>query len=202
MYFVTGTDTNIGKTLVSAALVELLTGIYWKPIQAGEIATGGDTGIVKKLTGLSDEYFLSPIYNLKNALSPNQAADLENVEIDLEKIILPQTKKPLIIEGAGGIMVPLNKEHYMLDLIKKFNFPVILVARSGLGTLNHIFLSVHLLEAHGVPIKGIVLIGDPHPLNVKTLEGHLSYPIVAQIPFLSEQQITQKDYKRFFLHKF
>lgn len=163
--FVTGIGTDVGKTVVSAILVEALKADYWKPIQSGSYY-GTDSENVKKLL-TSDVSVVHPeAYCLKQYMSPHAAAELEGVEIDLDEINLPDSKNEnLIIEGAGGIMVPINKKQFILDLIIKFDCEVVLVIQNYLGSINHSLLSIDSLRSRNIKILGIVFNGPPHQLS-------------------------------------
>jgi len=163
--FVTGTDTNVGKTIVSAILAAGINGKYWKPIQTGT-SQGSDTNIIQELLGKDSTFPES--YRFKAPLSPNHAAELQEQEIDHKNIKLPNSHHPLIIEGAGGLLVPINSNQMIIDLIKVFNTKCILVARSGLGTLNHTLLSLQELNRREIPVLGVVLNG---PKNIKNKES-------------------------------
>lgn len=158
-FFITGTDTNVGKTVVAAIMTKLLGAHYWKPIQSGIANEGFEQHTLQQLTGLPQEHFLPSIYALKLSLSPHQAAAMENIEIDLDQCIVPN-HFPLIVEGAGGVYVPLNHHQCILDLIQKTQFPVIIVARGTLGTINHTLLTIEALRHRNIAIKGIVFSGE------------------------------------------
>lgn len=170
-YFVTGIDTNIGKTVVSAILVEALKADYWKPVQAGDL-DNSDTQKVKSLVSNTQSHFFSETYRLNTAASPHYAAELDNVNIDLDNLKLPKTNRPLIVEGAGGLMVPLNDKELIIDLIKKLNIPVILVSKNYLGSINHTLLSIEILKKRNIPIKGIVFNGKPNLTTEKYIEKY------------------------------
>lgn len=157
--FVTGIGTGVGKTILSAALVEALKADYWKPIQAGNLKNT-DTSIVKKLVINKISQFHQEAYRLKWSLSPHAAAFKEGIEIKLSDIKLPKTDNTLIIEGAGGLMVPLNKKHLVIDLIKKFDAEVVLVSKNYLGSINHTLLSIEALKKNKIKILGIIFNGD------------------------------------------
>ena len=157
-YFVTGVGTDVGKTVASAILVEALQADYWKPVQAGEL-DNTDTMKVCSLVSNTKSVFHSETYRLFTAMSPHAAADLENIQIDIEKINLPATANTMIIEGAGGLMVPLNDNFLVIDLIKKINAEVILVSQNYLGSINHTLLSVEVLKNRGIPVAGIIFNG-------------------------------------------
>ncbi|MES2592959.1 MAG: dethiobiotin synthase [Bacteroidota bacterium] len=158
-FFITGIGTDVGKTFASAILVEALHADYWKPIQAGEL-NNTDTMKVRSLTSNSDSVFHPETYCLSSPMSPHAAAKADGIEIDIEKIIAPLTSNTLIIEGAGGLMVPINKQYLVIDLIKKLNAEVILVSKNYLGSINHTLLSIEALTNRGIPIAGIIFNGE------------------------------------------
>ncbi len=165
--FVTGTDTGVGKTVVAAMLALGLDGFYWKPIQSGT-DDGTDRASVAQWTGLAPERLLPEAYCLRLPASPHLAAAAEGVRIDLDRCARPATKefrRPLIVEGAGGLLVPLNERELMIDLVARLGFPVVLVARSTLGTINHMLLSLAALRARRLPLAAVILNGPPHPEN-------------------------------------
>jgi dethiobiotin synthetase len=157
--FVTGIGTDVGKTIVSAMLVEQMQADYWKPIQAGDL-DNSDTIKVKQLVSNPVSVFHREAYRLTQPFSPHKAAALDGVEIDFKKIRVPKTDNQLIIEGAGGLMVPLNNTHLVIDLIGKLDAEVILVSRNYLGSINHTLLSVEALIGRGIHIRAIVFNGD------------------------------------------
>ena len=162
-YFVTGIGTEVGKTAVSAILVETLQADYWKPIQAGDLDES-DSAKVKRLISNTRTKFHPEAYCLNTAASPHIAALIDHVQIDISKISLPETKNNLIIEGAGGVMVPLNeKGDLMIDLIKKLNTEVILVSKNYLGSINHTLLTIEALKNKQINIRGIIFNGNPKP---------------------------------------
>jgi len=184
--FVTGTDTDVGKTVVSAALTLGLGAAYWKPIQAGT-APSTDTGDVKAWTGLPDSRFLPETYVLEAPMSPHAAAALEGIEIDPERILatVPPADRPVVVEGAGGLMVPVGPATLVIDLIAGLGLPVVLVARTGLGTLNHTLLSVAELRRRAIPLLGVVLNGAPHESNHRAIETYGDVPVLGRVPPLS-----------------
>lgn len=183
--FITGTDTGIGKTIVSAILVKALSGTYWKPIQSGieedtEFST--DSIAVKELTKLSKEHFLPERHLLKAPLSPHLSSRMENLEIELADFELPVTRRyPLIIEGAGGVLVPINKKDLILDLIEKLACPVLIVAKSGLGTINHSLMTIATLKTRKIPIIGLVLNGPRNLENEKAIEHFGKLPVLGHL---------------------
>ncbi len=178
---VTGTDTSVGKTVVSAWLVQHLKADYWKPVQAG-LADGTDAEAVARLAGLSPERIHPSAYELNAPLSPHEAARLDGIDIRMERIVPPRTKRPLVVEGAGGLLVPLNKDHFIIDLIALCQLPAILVARSGLGTINHSLLSIEAMRRHGISIAGVVLNGPENPGNRRAIEEFGRVTVIATLP--------------------
>jgi dethiobiotin synthetase len=180
--FVTGTSTDIGKTVVSAILVAGLRAHYWKPVQTGR-SLGTDTVWVAEHTGLPALHFHKETYSLEAPLSPHAAAAMEQVTIALDAFALPAVPSDasLIVEGAGGLMVPLNDSAYMVDLIKRLDLPVILVASSELGTINHTLLSLLELRRQAVPVVGVVMNGPRNAGNRDAIERYGEVPVLAEI---------------------
>ena len=178
---VCGTDTDVGKTIISSLLVQGLNARYWKPIQSG-LDEGSDTKRISTLLNLSSDRLIPEIYKFKAPVSPHWAAEKEQTSIDPSQLKIPSTKGALIIETAGGLMVPLNRKLLQIDLLKIWSLPIVLVARSGLGTLNHTLLSIEALRQRKIPILGIFLNGPLHQDNPKTLEQFSNIPIIANIP--------------------
>jgi dethiobiotin synthetase len=156
---VSGTDTGIGKTVFAAGLAGALDGVYWKPIQAG-IEEETDRAAVLRLSGLSPERVLPEAYRLQTPASPHLAAELDGVTIDPEALVLPATDRPLVVEGAGGLRVPLTRQVTYIDVMARWQAPVVLCARTTLGTINHSLLSIDALRARNIPIAGVAFIGD------------------------------------------
>lgn len=156
---ITGTDTGVGKTIFSAGLTDALGATYWKPVQAG-LEEETDTEAVVRLTGCRT---LPEAYRLQLPASPHLSAQSEVLEIDSACLVLPQLEGPLVVEGAGGLMVPLTGRLLLIDQIKTWNLPVILVCRTRLGTINHTLLSLEALRSRGCTILGVVFIGDAMP---------------------------------------
>ncbi len=179
----TGTDTGVGKTIVSALLCAALDGIYWKPIQTGS-SEGTDRETVRRLAALAAGDEIPEAYCFPEPVSPHLAADRSGVRIRLDAIqkpLLPETKW-LIVEGAGGVLVPLNDSDFTVDLMKHLGFPVVLVARTALGTINHTLLSLEALRERGIPVTGIVLNGEENPDNREALERYGRVPILGWVP--------------------
>ncbi len=178
---VCGTDTDVGKTVVSALLVQGLGATYWKPVQSG-MEGGGDTGRVQHLLGLPPERVWPEAYRLTAPVSPHWAAERDGVSIDPARLALPAGDGPLVVETAGGLLVPLRRNWLQIEQIAVWGLPVLLVARSGLGTLNHTLLSLEALSRRSIPVLGLVLNGDPHPDNPRTLEALGGVPVLAELP--------------------
>ena len=156
---VTGTDTDIGKTVFAAALTNALRARYWKPIQAG-LDGGSDTERVMALAGPHVPPPFSEAYRLQTPCSPHRAAEIDGVTIDPDRLDPPDAD-PLVIEGAGGVLVPVTRDLTYADLFARWRLPVVLVARTTLGTINHSLLSIEALHSRGVAIVGIAFVGDP-----------------------------------------
>ncbi|EJF09252.1 dethiobiotin synthase [Pontibacter sp. BAB1700] len=158
-YFVTGIGTDVGKTVAAAILTEALQADYWKPVQAGGLDFT-DTDTVKSLISNEKSVFHPEAYRLKMAASPHKAAAAEGIEIDVHGLELPETQNNLIVEGAGGLMVPLNKRYLVLDLVQQLGLEVILVSRNYLGSINHTLLTAEVLRYRKVPVAGIIFNGE------------------------------------------
>ena len=176
-YFITGIGTGIGKTLVSAILTEKLKADYWKPIQSGDL-DNSDSITISSLISNTKTFIHPETYRLTQPLSPHLSARLDGIEIDLNQINIPFTENNLIIEGAGGLMVPLNEAELIIDLIKKLDVEVILVSQNYLGSINHTLLSVNLLKQYGIKIKGIIFNGDE---NLETERFILQYAQIKKL---------------------
>ena len=156
---VTGTDTGIGKTIFAAALANALDATYWKPVQAG-LDEETDSQTVARLSGLPPDRILPEAYRLNTPCSPHRAAEIDGIAIDPGRLAPPATRHPLVIEGAGGALVPLTRNLLFADLFARWALPVVLVARTALGTINHSLLSIAALRARGIPIAGIAFVGE------------------------------------------
>jgi len=154
--FVTGIGTDVGKTVVSAVLVRALGACYWKPVQAG----ASDEREVISLAGINPERSFSPTYDLNTPCSPHAAAKIDGVKIELEDFTLPDCEDRIIVEGAGGLHVPLNYRTLIIDLIKHLELPVVLVSRQYLGSINHTLLSIEALKSRKINLLGVVFVGE------------------------------------------
>ena len=192
-----GTDTDVGKTIVSSFFVQGLKGVYWKPIQSGT-KEGTDTKTVCKLLDLKPNRYLPEKYKFKAPVSPHWAAEKESRIIEIDNLRLPDLNKLIIIETAGGLMVPLNRSWLQIDQLKVWRAPIILVARTGLGTLNHTLLSLEALRNRKINVLGIVLNGPPHDDNPKTLEQFGDTKILARLPIFEEvsAKVLSQEWKK------
>ncbi|WP_293309377.1 dethiobiotin synthase [Pedobacter sp. UBA5917] len=184
-YFITGIGTGIGKTLISAILTEKLKADYWKPIQSGDLETS-DSLTVENLISNSKTIIHPESYRLTQPLSPHLSAKLDGIEIDFNKIKVPVTENNLIIEGAGGLMVPLNENELIVDLIKKLDAEVILVSQNYLGSINHTLLSINLLKQYGIEIKGIIFNGDENAETERYIQHYAKIKKLGYVPGLNQ----------------
>ncbi|OAV45826.1 dethiobiotin synthase [Lewinella sp. 4G2] len=187
-YFVTGIHTDAGKTVTSAFLQLVLDADYWKPIQAGDLDFG-DTDRVKAWTGLPADRYLPERHRLKTPASPHYAARLDGIDIQLSDFTLPPCTRgsaPLIIEGAGGILVPINDRETVADLIKQINVPVILVSRHYLGSINHTLLSIKYLQAMDIEIAGLIYSGGDSPETVRIVGEQTGIWPLVELPEFEE----------------
>jgi dethiobiotin synthetase len=178
---VTGTDTGIGKTVFAAALAGALDAVYWKPVQAG-LQDETDTETVQRLSGLPAERMLPEAYRLKTPASPHLAAERDGVAIDPAALVLPDTARPLVVEGAGGLLVPLTRDVVYIDVIAQWRAPVVLCARTTLGTINHSLLSIEALRARGIAVLGIVFTGDENAETERIIGDIGRVPRLGRLP--------------------
>lgn len=193
--FITGIGTDVGKTIVSAIVVEKLQADYWKPVQAGDL-DNSDTIKVKQLISNEVSVFHREAYRLTQPFSPHKAAALDGVEIDIKKIKLPKTNNQLVVEGAGGLMVPLNNQHLMIDLIEKLNADVLLVSRNYLGSINHTLLSLEALLNRGISIRAIVFNGDADEYSQSIIEVQSRHEVpvlhIGNLPDINRSTILEQ----------
>ena len=159
--FVTGIGTDVGKTIASAILTEALQADYWKPIQAGDLEHSDSIKIKSQISN-SKSHIFENSYKLNTPASPHYAAQLDGIAIDISQIKEPKTSNHLVIEGAGGLLVPLNDTDCIIDLIQN-DYEVILVSRHYLGSINHTLLSLEALKSRNIPCAGIIFSGDENP---------------------------------------
>ncbi|HWD87268.1 MAG TPA: dethiobiotin synthase [Mucilaginibacter sp.] len=179
--FVTGIGTGVGKTLVSAVLVEKLNADYWKPVQSGDL-DNSDMLTVKSLISNTATQFHPEAYRLTQPFSPHKSADLDGIIIDPDKITAPATDNILIIEGAGGLMVPLNDQFLMIDLIKKLDAEVVLVSQNYLGSINHTLLSIIVLKQYGIPVKGLIFNGVKERYTEDIILNYSGIKLLGHLP--------------------
>lgn len=182
-FFVTGTDTDVGKTLVAAWLLTQLDASYWKPVQAG-VMPETDSSVVRRLAEIEADRILPEAYVLPEAIAPHEAARRAGIAIDMAKFVPPVSDRPLVVEGAGGLMVPLTDTAYVIDLAAELHLPLILVARSTLGTINHTLLSLEAIRRRGLPLAGVVINGPETPHNRAAIERYGQVEVIAEIPWL------------------
>jgi dethiobiotin synthetase len=181
--FITGTDTAVGKTLLSALLVAALNRKYWKPIQTGS-CEGTDRESVMKLAGVTADRTFPERYIFSPPVSPHLAAEQSGTVIDMSGIQRPVSLDALIIEGAGGVLVPINGEALMLDLIRQLGTPTIVAARTTLGTINHTLLTIAAIRNAKVTVRGVVMIGRENADNRRAIERYGNVPVIGSIPWL------------------
>jgi dethiobiotin synthase len=182
-FFVTGTDTDVGKTVAAAWLVAKLGACYWKPVQAGNHPET-DSAIVRRLSGV--DHILPEAYVLPEPIAPHEAARRAGTAIDLARLVPPACDRPLVVEGAGGLLVPLDDKAYVIDLAAELHLPIVLVARSTLGTINHTLLSLEAIRRRGLPLAGVVVNGPETPHNRAAIERYGKAEIIAEIPWLDQ----------------
>ncbi len=181
--FVTGTDTGAGKTVLSALLVAALDRRYWKPIQTGA-SEGTDRAAVMKFADVPAECIHPEAFIFDSPVSPHIAAEQQGIRIDIKTIRRPKDSTPIVIEGAGGVLVPINDHDLMIDLIRQLEVPVIVAARTTLGTINHTLLTVSALRDAGAKLTGVVMVGKDNPDNRKSVERYGNVPVIGTIPWL------------------
>jgi dethiobiotin synthetase len=194
--FVTGIGTDVGKTVVSAILMEALQYDYWKPVQSGQFY-GTDSITVRNLVKNPNLKVHPEAFILKQALSPHAAAEQEGIEIDAQNIELPKAERPLIIEGAGGVLVPLNHTYFVADMISKFKCEAVLVIQNYLGSTNHTLLSIEALKVRNIPIKGLVYNGAPHKMTEDIIEHFSGLKTIGRI--LPEKNVNAEFIKKYAL---
>jgi dethiobiotin synthetase len=185
---VAGIGTGIGKTFVAAILTEALEADYWKPIQAGNLDFT-DTDFVKQHISNTKTVFHPEVYRLSAPMSPHAAAKIDGFEIQLDKLSIPETKNTIIIEPAGGLMVPLNDKQLNIDLIEKWDLPVVLISQIYLGSINHTLLSVEVLKSRSINLLGIIFNGERNPA---TEEFILSYTGVKCLARVNQEEVVDK----------
>ena len=181
---VTGTDTGIGKTVFAAGLCDLLGARYWKPVQAG-LDGESDSQTVARLAALTPARILPETYRLNLPASPHLAAEREGLAIDIAALTLPRMHEPLVIEGAGGVLVPLTRTVTYADVFARWRFPVVLCARTALGTINHTLLSLEALRRREISVLGVAFIGDARPETEEIIGELGAVRILGRLPLLA-----------------
>ena len=191
-YFVTGIGTEVGKTIAAAIVTEALEADYWKPIQAGDLENS-DTYKVKRLISNKKTVFHENAFALKTPMSPHAAAEIDGVKITAKKIRPPKTGNSLVIEGAGGLLVPINNKETIVDLIKP-EYKVILVSRHYLGSINHTLLSIEALKIRNLQCAGIIFSGEEHPSTESIIRKMTGLPVIGRIeqePYFDQNVILE-----------
>jgi len=178
---VAGTDTDVGKTVFAAALVAALDGQYWKPVQCG-LADETDADIVERLSGLPKNRILPEVYRLNTPASPHLAAERDGIEIEVDRLVPPVSERPLVVEPAGGLMVPLTRRFLQIDLIARWKLPVVLCAATRLGTINHTLLSIEALKRRTIPLIGVAFIGDEQADSERTIAEMGNVRLLGRLP--------------------
>lgn len=182
---VAGTDTGVGKTVVCAGLANLLGANYWKPIQAG-LDGETDAEVVARLGSISADRIVPEVYRLRTPASPHHSAEIDGIRIDADSLHVPDTgERPLVIEGAGGLMVPLNGSTLYIDIFERWRLPVLLCASTRLGTINHSLLSIEALRKRQIPILGIAFIGDRNAETQSAIREMGRVRWLGRLPWLS-----------------
>lgn len=188
-FIISGTDTNVGKTVASALLVHALHATYWKPIQSG-LSDETDSEFVQRVTKCTPDRILPERYQLTQPLSPHVSAELDEKTISLADFSIPHVTSSLIIEGAGGLLVPINWNQLQIDLFQQFNLPIVLISRTTLGTINHTLLSIEILKQKNMAIHSIILNGPENKNNRKSIEHFGHIPVSGWIPEIKESFST------------
>jgi len=188
-YWITGTDTDVGKSVVSAMLVTAMESSYWKPVQSGTL-TGTDTEFIERVSGLTKDHFIPEVYKTRQPLSPHLSARIDDITIDIDAFHKPDISviknNTLVMEGAGGVLVPLNSHKYVIDLIKQITAPVIIVCRSALGTINHSLTTIEALRSRDISIKGFIMSGPKNVENERAVKEYGQIEHLGSIPKLGK----------------
>ncbi len=184
-FVVSGTDTGVGKTVFAAALTHALQASYWKPVQSG-LEEETDSETVERLSGAPRARILPEAYRLKMPASPHLSAHLGNVTIDPALLQPPETSGPLVIEGAGGLLVPLTDKLLFADIFARWHIPLILCARTTLGTINHTLLSLEALRSRAIPVHGLAFIGDENTENERIITDIGAVRTLGRLPHLPQ----------------
>ncbi len=183
---VAGIGTDVGKTVVSAALCVALKADYWKPVLSGIATAAGDDEVIQYLLGEQGSRIHPCAYRFKAPLSPHVAAAQEGVAISLEKFELPESDRPIVVELAGGVLVPMSDEFTNMELVGRFDLPVVVVSRHYLGSINHTLLTLEALRSRGIPVMGVVFNGEELPDSERIIERMGEVRVLGRIPSLAE----------------
>ncbi len=183
---IAGIGTDVGKTVVSAVVCEALSADYWKPVQSGIADGPGDSQTVAALLQCGPERVHPPAYAFKAPLSPHAAAALEGSSVTLERLVAPNTNSPLVVELAGGVLVPLNDEHTNIDLVARLGLPVLVVSRHYLGSINHTLLTLEALRAREIAVMGVIFNGEELPDTERVIARLGQVPVLGRIPTFPE----------------
>jgi dethiobiotin synthetase len=183
-YVISGIGTDVGKTVVSAIVAQALNADYWKPIQSGEL-DNSDSHKIDRLTNDCVQV-LPERFRLTEPLSPHASAAIDGVQLQLSDFTLPETKRNLLVEGAGGLMVPINDSDLLIDAFKQWGLPIIIVSRHYVGSINHTLLTIEALKNRGITIKGLVFVGEENPATESFILNHSKVPFLMRIPLVSE----------------
>ncbi len=198
-FFVTGIGTDVGKTVVSAILTKALNAGYWKPVQSG-IIEGSDSDTIRSL--VPDANIIPERYRLKEPMSPHAAAEIDGVQVELNELKLPEVFGHLIVEGAGGLMVPFDQEGTTyLELAEFWNLPVVVVSRHYLGSINHTLLTIEMLRSKNIEIKGLVFVGTENRASESIIVKRTNVPVLGRVPevesvdeaFIAEQALLIRE---------
>jgi malonyl-CoA O-methyltransferase len=182
--FVTGTDTGVGKTVVGACLARAWDADYWKPIQTGLDEEEGDTAVVARLAGLAPERLHAPVYAFGPPVSPHLAAAEAGTSIEIGRLSLPASPRPIVVEGAGGALVPLNAHERMVDLMAALALPVVIAAADRLGAISHTLMTLESVRARGLKVLAVILTGGPFADNAEAIVRHGGVRILARLPWV------------------
>lgn len=183
-YIITGIGTDVGKTVVSAIISEALSATYWKPVQAGDLENSDSVKIKEYTTSVR---VLLEAFQLSEPMSPHAAADIDGINITRGSLQLPEVEGSLVVEGAGGLMVPLNNEGLTFaDAIRDWNLPTIIVSRHYLGSINHSLLTAEVLKSRGIKIAGFIFVGDENKATEEIILNTTGFPMIARIPIANE----------------
>lgn len=186
---ITATGTDIGKTVFAAALTAALDGCYWKPVQAG-LKGGTDCDRVAALSGLPDDRLLREAYRLTTPCSPHRAAEIDGVTIELDRLVPPRCDRPLVIEGAGGVLVPFTRTTTFADLVAQWQLPVVLVAATTLGTISHSLTAIEALRVRGIALRGIAFVGDAVEDSEATISAMSGVKRLGRLPWLDPLNVS------------